>query len=51
MPSARHQVEHAAVDGGLGQPHAFGTAVEAVLEVGDAPADLGEGVALGWPAA
>ena len=34
-----------AVDGGLGEPHAFGLAAEAVLEVGDAPADLGEGVA------
>ena len=34
-----------AVDGGLGEPHALGLAVEAGLEVGDAPADLGEGVA------
>ena len=41
----RHEVEHAAVDGGLGEPHAFGFAAEAELEVGDAPADLGEGVA------
>ena len=40
-----HQVEDVAVDGGLGEPHAFGPAAEAVLEVGDAPADLGEGVA------
>ena len=40
-----HQVEHAAVDGGFGEPHAFGTAAEAVFEVGDAPADLGDGVA------
>jgi hypothetical protein len=39
------EVEDAAVDGGLGEPHAFGFAAEAVLEVGDAPADLGEGVA------
>ena len=46
MPSCGHEVEHAAVDGGLGEPHAFGLAAEAVLEVGDAPADLGEGVAL-----
>ena len=46
MPSRGHQVEHGAVDGGLGQPHAFGPAAEAVLEVGDAPADLGERVAL-----
>ncbi len=42
----RHEVEDVAVDGGLGEPHAFGLAAEAVLEVGDAPADLGEGVAL-----
>ncbi len=41
----RHEVEHVAVDGGFGQPHAFRLAAEAVLEVGDAPADLGEGVA------
>ncbi len=41
----RHEVEHAAVDGGFGEPHAFGSATEAVLEVGDAPADLGDGVA------
>ena len=41
----RHQVEHVAVDGGLGEPHAFGLAAEAMLEVGDAPADLGERVA------
>ena len=40
-----HHVQHAAVDGGLGQPHAFGPAAEAVLEVGDAPADLRDGVA------
>ena len=39
------QVEHAAVDGGLGEPDAFGFAAEAMFEVGDAPADLGEGVA------
>ncbi len=42
---AGEEVEDAAVDGGLGEPHAFGAAVEAVLEVGDAPADLGECVA------
>ena len=42
------EVEDVAVDGGLGEPHAFGLAAEAVLEVGDAPADLGEGVARGW---
>ena len=40
-----HHVEHAAVDGGLGEPHAFGAAIEAGLEVGDAPADLSERVA------
>ena len=34
-----------AVDGGLGQPHALGAAAEAVLEVGDAPANLRDGVA------
>ena len=45
MPSCGHEVEDAAVDGGLGEPHAFGFAVEAGFEVGDAPADLGEGVA------
>ena len=45
MPSCGHEVEDAAVDGGLGEPHAFGLAAEAGLEVGDAPADLGEGVA------
>ncbi len=42
----RHEVEDPAADGGLGEPHAFGLAAEAVLEVGDAPADLGAGVAL-----
>ncbi len=41
----RQQIEHAAVDGGLRQPHALGAAAEAVLEIGDAPADLGESVA------
>src|SRR5258708_19882677 len=41
-----HEVEDAAVDGGFGEPHAFGFAAVAELEVGDAPADLGEGVAL-----
>ena len=41
----RHEVEDAAVDGGFGEPHAFGFAAEAGFEVGDAPADLGEGVA------
>ena len=51
MPSCGHEVEDAAVDGGLGEPHAFGLAVEAGLEVGDAPADLGEGVAACWRAA
>lgn len=40
-----HEVENVAVDGGLGEPHAFGFAAEAVFEVGDAPADLGAGVA------
>ena len=39
------EVENLAVDGGLGEPHAFGLAAETVFEVGDAPADLGEGVA------
>jgi hypothetical protein len=39
------EVEHAAIDGGLGEPHALGLSVEAMLEVGDSPADLGEGVA------
>ena len=39
------EVEGVAVGGGLGEPHAFGLAAEAVFEVGDAPADLGEGVA------
>ena len=41
------EIEDGAGDGGLGEPHAFGLAAEAVLEVGDAPADLGAGVALG----
>ena len=45
MPSCGQQVEDVAADGGFGEPHAFGAAAEAVLEVGDAPADLGEGVA------
>ena len=40
------EVEDGAGDGGFGEPHAFGLAAEAVLEVGDAPADLGAGVAL-----
>ncbi len=40
-----HEIEDAAVDGGLGEPHAFGFAVEAGFEVGDAPANLSEGVA------
>ena len=40
-----HHVEDFAADGGLGEPHAFGAAAEAVYEVGDAPADLGDGVA------
>ena len=40
-------VEDFAVDGGLGEPHAFGFAPEAVFEVGNAPADLGAGVAWG----
>ena len=39
------EVEDVAADGGFGEPHALGLAVEAGLEVGDAPADLGEGVA------
>ncbi len=42
-----HEVEDLAIDGGFGEPHAFGFAAEAMLEVGDAPADLGAGVALG----
>ena len=41
------EIEDGAGDGGLGEPHALGPAAEAVLEVGDAPADLGAGVALG----
>ena len=41
------EVEDGAGDGGFGEPHALGAAAEAVLEVGDAPADLGAGVALG----
>jgi len=40
-----HHVEHAAADGGLGEPHTFGASFEAVFEVSDAPADLSEGVA------
>ncbi len=39
------EVEGLAVDGGFAEPHAFGAAAEAVFEVGDAPADLGLGVA------
>ena len=45
MPSAAIISSDVAVDGGLGQPHALGLAAEAVLEVGDAPADLRERVA------
>src|SRR5580692_10051180 len=41
----RHEVEHSAIDGGFGEPHAFGLMAEAGFEVGDAPADLSEGVA------
>jgi hypothetical protein len=41
----RHEVEDAAIDGGFGEPHAFGFAAVAGFEVGDAPADLGKGVA------
>ncbi len=47
----RHEVEDVAVDGGFGEPHAFGLAAEAGFEVGDAPADLGAGVARRWRAA
>ena len=42
----RHQVEDGAGDGGFSEPHALGATAEAVLEVGDAPADLRAGVAL-----
>jgi len=41
----RHEVEHAARDSSLRKPHAFRAAAEPVLEVGNAPADLGAGVA------
>ena len=43
----REEIEDVAGDGGFCEPHAFGFAIEAVLEVSDAPADLGTGVALG----
>ena len=42
-----HEVEDLTIDGSFGEPHSFGFAAEAVLEVDDAPADLGAGVALG----
>ena len=40
-----HEIEDAAVDGGFGEPHAFGFSAEAGFEVGDAPANLSDGVA------
>jgi len=43
----REEVEHVVGDGGFGEPHAFGLAAEAGLEVGDAPADLGACIAFG----
>ncbi len=41
-----HEVENVTVGCGFGEPHAFGFAAVAGFEVGDAPADLGEGVAV-----
>ncbi len=45
------QVQGLAIDSGFRQPHAFRLAAEAMLEVGDAPADLGDAVARRWPGA
>src|SRR6185312_2310927 len=41
------QFQRDGIDGGFREPHAFGHALKAVLEVGDAPANLGEAVAGG----
>jgi len=41
----RENFEGFGVDGGFGQPHAFGAAFEAMFEVGDAPFDLGNFIA------
>ncbi len=42
----RQQLERAGVRGGFGEPHALGRRAVVVLVVGNAPADLGDAVAL-----